>query len=288
MKRTQLLVLLVALGMPGVAFSQTYWAIENSTDQLVRIDIGTLTGTVVGSLGVNWQFGGIGFDSAGTLFGWNQINDSLYRINTATGAATLIGAGTQGSIETMDIHPVSGRAFGHSVANNSIYEIDLATGATTLVAATSPATRWTSSAFSPTGTWFGHDLDNTTNLFTIDPLTGAATSIGPLTGYSGVKTNLGFNQADGLLYTISVIDANFPLWSINPATGAATFLGNVSGLPGGGSQQITAGTFQFAPIPEPTTVALLGAGVAGASGGWWWRRQKKSLLARNGGKRWQR
>lgn len=255
---------------------------------MVRIDIGTLTGTVVGSLGVDWQFGGIGFDSAGTLFGWNSGNHSLYRINTATGAATLIGAGTQALIETMDIRPVSGRAFVHSVANNSIYEINLATGATTLVGATSPATRWTSSAFSPTGTWFGHDLDNSTNLFTIDPLTGAATSIGPLSGYSGLKTNLGFSQADGLLYTISVIDANFPLWSINPATGAATFSGKVSGLPGSSSQQVTAGTFQFAPIPEPTTIALLGAGVGGACGGWWWRLQKKSLLARIGGKRWQR
>lgn len=276
MKRNWTLAALAVLLFSSVASAQTYWVIENTTDQLCRVDVTTQVGTVVGSLGVDWGFGGLGFSSNGTLYGWNTGNNGLYTINTTTGAATLVGTGSLGGMDSFDINPVNGRAFGVEVGGNSVQEVNLATGAQTFVASTSPSQFIAASAFSPGGTWYGWLVGSP--LFIIDPLTGVVTTVGA-TGLSGVHTNLGFNQADGQLYSIAISDANFPLFSIDPTTAAATFIGNVSGLPGGSSQQITAGTFQFAAVPEPTTFALLGLAAAGSGGSLWWRRNK-ALTAR--------
>src|SRR5262245_24336336 len=99
MKRfTMLAVVALALSAPA-SDAQIMWVIENSTDQLCTINVNTLTTSVVGPLGLNWTFGGLAFDSAGTLYGTNTLTESLYRINTSTGAATLIGTPSQTGLE---------------------------------------------------------------------------------------------------------------------------------------------------------------------------------------------
>jgi hypothetical protein len=261
----------------GAAMAQSpndYWVIENQSDQLFRVDVVTRNATLVGSLGVDWQFGGLGFAPNGTLFGWNTGNNSLYNINKVTGAATLVGAGSAGGMDSFDINQVNGRGFGVSVSNgNTVEEVNLATGATSTIANTSPSTFPTGTAFSPNGTWFGIDGVSGGNLFTVDPLSGTVTTIGPL-GTNVNRTNLGFNAVDSFIYFIEIQNANSPLWQVNPATGAATLMGNVTGLPNDAAQQITAGTFQFSSVPEPTTLALAGL-AASSMGATLWRRRTK-------------
>src|SRR5262245_12872194 len=118
MKRILCLATLAVLFAASAAKAQTYWVIENTSDQLRRGNSTKQTGTVVGPLGVDWQFGGLGFAPNGTLYGWNTGNNSLYTINTATGAATLVGAGSIGGMDSFDINPVDGRGFGVGANRN--------------------------------------------------------------------------------------------------------------------------------------------------------------------------
>lgn len=269
LKRFSCLTILALVLSASQAGAQTYWVIENTTDQLCRIDVNTLQGTVVGPLGVNWSFGGIGFAPNGTLYGWDSVPNRLYRINTSTGSATLIGTGSAFGMDSFDINPVTGRAYGVAGADlNSVQEINLTTGATTFIAYTNPSTGVPASAFNATGTWFA--LNGGPTLSTINLNNGSVTTIGS-TGLGGNITNMGFNFADNQLYAMRVIDPNFPLFRIDPSTAVSTFVGNVTGLPGGANQQITAGTFQFVAVPEPTTIGFCGLAIIGI-GYWRWKK----------------
>jgi hypothetical protein len=94
----------------------------------------------------------------------------------------------------------------------------------------------------PTYTLFGADnsgQDPTvpSNLYTIDPSTGAATLIGPVTGFSRIS-GMAFHPTTGTLYaTGEEIISEFPtpvLLIINPCTGAGTRVGilGIQGNPG--------------------------------------------------------
>ena len=83
-------------------------------------------------------------------------------------------------------------------------------------------------AFAANGTLYGVDT-NTTNLYTINQATGAATVVGALTG---VPTNLGGDIAfgpDGTLYMI----AGTTLYTVPLTGGAVTSRGTITGLSGG-------------------------------------------------------
>ncbi|HEY6351308.1 MAG TPA: SdrD B-like domain-containing protein [Candidatus Angelobacter sp.] len=83
-------------------------------------------------------------------------------------------------------------------------------------------------AFSSSGVLYAVDT-NTSNLYTINQATGAATSVGAL---SGVPTNLGGDIGfgpDGTLYMV----AGTTIYTVPLAGGAVTSLGTISGLSGG-------------------------------------------------------
>ncbi|MCL4196914.1 MAG: hypothetical protein KJZ69_05420 [Phycisphaerales bacterium] len=72
----------------------TLYAVRESDDVLVKIDLDTLTFSDVGSLGTAFAFGGLAFDpgSQTMYMAPGRNNNSLYRVNLNTGAATLIGS----------------------------------------------------------------------------------------------------------------------------------------------------------------------------------------------------
>ena len=81
------------------AHAQTFYTVENDTDTLYTLDVSTLTLTPVGPLGVPYAFGDLAFDpTTATMYmtnGWGgglSVPSSLYTVDLATGAATLVGS----------------------------------------------------------------------------------------------------------------------------------------------------------------------------------------------------
>lgn len=68
---------------------------------LIRINMSTGVGTLVGSLGQgNGQFKALRFDDAGTAYTVNYATGDVFTVNTATGAATFAFAGGAAATQT--------------------------------------------------------------------------------------------------------------------------------------------------------------------------------------------
>lgn len=171
-----------------------------------------------------------------TLYGCNSAGtslSSLYTINAATGAATLVGS--MGSV-----YGCSGLAYyngnlyatgqdGSSSGTTSLFTIDPATGAATLVGASNQGTSCTYHItdidFSPSGTLYA-TFENC--LATLNSSTGAETDIATITGSLYNAGNALAISSSGTLYF-----AEKSLYTLNPSTGAATTIATLSNLPTG-------------------------------------------------------
>jgi len=106
----------------------------------------------------------------------------------------------------------------------------------------------------------GPDSLSPISLYTVDTTTGTATLIGS-TGISSYLIGLEYDETNAILYMLADLDnsgSGFSnLYSLNTATGAATLIGStgVSGLDGIASLPTS--------VPEPSTILLLGFGLAG-------------------------
>lgn len=187
-----------------------------SFSQLFRIDKSTAAATLVGNLGTSLN--SLVFGSDGTLYG---ANNGLYKINTATGAATAIssGAGGYSYSSSGDLAFIGGQLFLSSGPGDNLVNIDTATGKGTLV-----GTIGYSSVF-------GLATDDNVNLYglsgtrvlRIDPLTGQGTS---LVDYAGQ----GLQDANG---TAFIEEAQGPTPPVNvpePATALLFGLGSIGML----------------------------------------------------------
>lgn len=89
-------------------------------------------------------------------------------------------------------------------------------------------------AFSPTGTLYTITAfgaaTNPNSLFTLNPVTGAATLVGPTTGANLAEGDLAFSPGGKLYALSSFLPAQMSrqLVTINPATGAAVIVGTVN------------------------------------------------------------
>src|SRR5262245_11445508 len=158
------LIALVALLLSVVARQSsavTIYAVNNNifdppqtaSDHLIMFDSSNPAGYVtIGALGIQGiGFGGLDFDRAGNLWGYASFfNDNggassgLYRIDVATGHATLQGTQSIRTLDDLSFNPTDDQMYGIRTQNNvsSLYNVNLTSGQATLVGAFSglPAT----------------------------------------------------------------------------------------------------------------------------------------------------
>ena len=271
----------LACAMPAAHATPAY-ALSNNGATLIRFDTATPgTVTVVGAIsGAIANLGGLDFRPADSLlYGYSDASDSVYTVNLATGATTLvtaISAPTTSRLLGIDFNPAADRLRIVNDVDQNL-RVNVAGGATIVdgtlaYAAGDPNVganpnivdaAYTNSDRNPvTGTtlyYIDYVLDILVS--TSNPNGGVLNTVGAL----GINTSsfVGFDiLSDGVggnLAFASLTDAaGVPrLYSVNLGTGAATLVGGISAVEVSG--------LALAPvfIPEPGSMALFGlAGLA--------------------------
>ncbi len=245
------------LGLPGVATAGPILYIDDSSNQLGTVDVGTGAVTVIGSMGADTMTD-IAFSPTGQLYGVSFTN--LYRINATTGAATLVGS-LGLSDQNALVFGSDGTLYAAGNTSGDLYTVNTSTGHASLVGAI---------GFDSAGDLAFNNgnlyMSSTSNqLIRVNTATGAGTLVGNL-GFSNVY---GLATGDnGVLYGVS----GTQIFSVNTTTGTGTLVLDYSGH-GLGNANGTSFFSEAVPTPEPTTFTLLGIG-AGSLVGYRWRRNR--------------
>jgi len=288
---------LVLVGAATQARAEPIVAVPIGGRMLVTFD-STLPGAITSTVAVT-GLGTASIDvidyrpSDGQLYGYSRISNSIYRINTATGAATLVSTlnNSSFSLDTiaMDFNPVTGqlRLVGFDAPRQIVrnLRVDVDTGATVEEGNVRFAPSDTNAGRLPfvTGAAYTNNFAGATatTLYVVSngplslsvqdpPSSGVLTTVGP-TIIPGVLIGFDISGLTGIAYAT----ANFPVegvgtipqfFTIDLSTGAATLVGRIgtgTGLP---SQYVGVAApvgRRAEPIPEPATVVLLLTGLAG-------------------------
>ena len=194
-------------------------------NHLMSLDLATGAATDIGNTGLR-DVEGLSLDCAGVLWGVNRGvgSGNLVRINTTTGAATVVGPlGVEGADAGLTFG-TDGRLWMAEVITGNFFRVNTTTGAATVVGPLGAGIEITALATAPNGTIFGFDR-RADRLVTINTTTGAATVLGT----TGLALNLG-----GLDF-----DASGTLWGVfgrgpritarfNTSTGAGTQVASTS------------------------------------------------------------
>lgn len=208
----------IAAAPDGRLFALTNAGPNGSGAQLRIVDASTGNSTLVGSIGlIAFAEGDMAFSPSGELFAHGG-NNQLIKINTTTGASTLIGMSS-------GVDDISGLFF----VGQDLYGIDprtntgASTGAVGNLIKLNPATAAVISSV-PLDKNFGGPL--------------AAADVDPMTGVVYVAGGgPGLNNLDGVLYTLDVATAKLTMIS------SSEDLAGISGI-------------TFASLPEPATAAV--------------------------------
>jgi hypothetical protein len=199
------------------------------TDGLNLYLINKTTGSaaLIGPHGpVENAIGALAFASNGTLYGISLGTTArLYRIDPTTGAATAIGPLGIGFVFEGGLDfDASGQLFGVNVgtgAEAQAFTVNTATGAATVVGPIPGETRDLNGLAFDGLTFYA--IDRTSNsLGTLNPASGAYTSIGNVGATIGATGGLAIDPSDGALY--ATFESTGGFYELNKSTGAATFI----------------------------------------------------------------
>lgn len=227
-------------------------AYATATDgNLYLVDLSNATETLIGPMGEANIPEGIALSPSGALFS-TDASGNLYSVNKTTGAATLVGDTGLGDIEGLafDGSTLLGTNFN---SPTTIYSINTSNASTTSVVSAAVALvramelENSNNVFVTNGSCSIPPCSTNTELSSINLTTGVDTDIGALIDDSELTAALAYN---GILYGL---DSAGNEYIIDPSNAGLTFVGNAGGL-----FYVDA---TIAVVPEPTTLALTGAGL---------------------------
>ena len=256
--------LLASTALPTLALPIGYTAWDvGGNDKLLRIDLATGAGTVIGSnLGFS-DVDGLAFDAAGQLWAVDDNTNRLLSINTSTGVATGVGSGFGSGFNDMGLAFGADGTLYMAAANTggsvgSLYSVDTANGLATAIGTFSGGLK-VRSLGQYGGVLYGWSSVDT--LVSINTGTGAVSTIGafgfsPLVvGHDGMDAD----PATGMLWSIAEVESR--TYTLNPLTGAATLQAGSLSCNGG---SCSAGGFNglaISAVPEPSRWALTALGL---------------------------
>lgn len=257
------LALMTLLTFATVATAETLYG-SNSDGAIVSIDTLTGSATLIGNSGVTAI--GMAYNPLTSTM-YTRDFSNLYTVNLTTGAVAAVGS-SGSEITALAFNPTFSILYSVNQFNGDFYDVDPLTGAATLVGNTGINFPLDLSTNPYTGqllaaTYYG-------DIYVIDPATGSATLLAAnvastVPGESGF-TALSFDSA-GNLYGIGLNTDE--LLKIDLTTGTSTAVGSSTGFGDIRGLDFLRGA---TPTPEPSSLALIGAGIAGMIG----RRIRKS------------
>jgi hypothetical protein len=245
-KQLTITALLAALLLVVTSARAQLWTYAIATDRnLYKVDLATAAKTLIGPTGAPIMEG-LAVSPLGKLFG-TDYNGLLYSINTATGAALLIGNSSRGDIEGLDFNGSTLLGV-NSSGLPTVFSINTANASTISIATAGTITGTTRAMATsdPNDVFLDCDGQPYNTLYKLNLLTGGVTTIGTMSGTYLAAMDL---APDGNLYGLGTEGS---LFRIDPNTAAPTLIGN------------TGGDFwvdMSIPIPEPGSATFLAAAI---------------------------
>jgi hypothetical protein len=242
-------VVLIALALTSssVMAQPRLYALDSSR-ALSTLDMNTGAKTPVCTVSSNaGTTGGLAYDRINDImYLTSTSNDSLFRLNTTTCAATLIGPYGNPSLvmHGLEYDISTGGLYGGSDGN--LYEINKLTGAASLIGA-SGLTSFLNLGYNSNTDVMYATSSSTDSSYTINRNTGAVTLLGPLL----TSTNphgLAYDWNNDIMFMVDSSTDN--LNRLDMVNGDAEVIGSTG----------TGNLLGLAYVPEPGTLALLAMG----------------------------
>jgi MYXO-CTERM domain-containing protein len=242
------------------------WDVSGN-DKLVRMDLSTGVGTVIGTnLGFT-DVDGLAFNARGELFGVDDNTNNLLKIDTNTGQATAVGSlQSPGSTSFNDM----GLAFiGNTLYMSSttfdgvggLFTVNTSTGGATLIGNLSGLKSRSLGSYG--GVLYGWSSND--ELLKINTSNGSAIKVGSFGLYNSGQDGMDIDPLTGTIWSIS--ENEHRTYTIDALTGVATI--KATTLKCGGVLCGTSSNGGFnslaIPVPEPEgyALALSGLGMLG-------------------------